>query len=288
MKLFCARTAKDNMGTARRVQLDYLKSVLLSGHVYSVPDVSSAVLQAAAALARPAEAAEHLERGASDGSMLFFRVLDTGIGNKKLLPTSGAATSMRGMDWPVQIQRYSVQSSYDVLYPAPRYEVYADADPVIVELPELAPWPVLRLALREWSEVQSQVPGCLSLQASFTPQPLLPPPALVCLETLFEAGWVDGKPPPFHTATTPKVFRPKDPVHLKPYLHCLLRLQDICALEGPGVPSRALLKVYTGLLKRLPAGQWPAGPVIADPSVEEQVLVAAEPRPERHCRTSIL
>ena len=80
------------------MQLDYLKSVLVSGHLYSVPDVSSAVLQAAAAMARPAEAAEHLERGASDGSMLFFRVLDTGIGTKKLLPTSGAATAIAYLD----------------------------------------------------------------------------------------------------------------------------------------------------------------------------------------------
>ena len=123
MMSFCARAPRGPIGTARRVQLDYLRSVLRSGNVYSMPDVSSAVLQVAFSLGRPAEAAEHLERGAGDGSALppvtarspHQAVPHTATDNASTVSTCSSAilgghghcnhTHSRTLRWPLRSRR---------------------------------------------------------------------------------------------------------------------------------------------------------------------------------------
>ena len=146
----------------------------------------------------------------------------------------------------------------------------------------VAPWPVLRHGMQRWASGPAATPGCMSLSDG---QPISPAtdwrdastPALSLIEQLAYLGWARGQPPFEHTLVSSKLFDVEDPVAWKPYLQCLVGLNDllqpgqlrglrsgqrvgyykcVLATEPHEVPLDAQASVYTRWLAK---AQWGVG-----------------------------
>ena len=125
----------------------------------------------------------------------------------------------------------------------------------------LSEWPVIRMGLRSWTPGPSDSDGCIQLSRGTPVQDINwnchtgPVPALVLLEKLFEAGWQPlgpGQPEPEgHTLQdTPGflVLSNSGPVASKPYLQCLVCLQDILTDKFPSLPTGQPSDFYVAVL----------------------------------------
>ena len=135
----CSRVTNKG-GAVTRLRVELLRSILENGHFYSVPGTHDV----------------------EDVQFIMFQVLDLNVRRKKLLPHSVTARVMRGMVWPVRIQRMAAWKSGRLKYPAKQYDMFADGNSEIVEVVDLVAWPLLRESLLHWTCDQSDVTGCSS------------------------------------------------------------------------------------------------------------------------------
>ena len=258
MKALQGPTAMHVITASSRLRLDYLRPVLCNEVVYSLPLVPQAALTDVANLDNVESAARLLDTSviAEDGpTFIAFRVLDTNVRSKKIMKESDDARAMKTMDWPIRIQQFVLRRPTVDLYPAEQCLMTIEQDSEIVDILDIAPWPVLRLALRRWDTDNSEEAGCLCLKSSLcignvSAADIRDVSALVCLETLFRLGWTVGNPPVTHTASSPKQFKVNDPTREKPYLQCLVSLVAIQDKCGQGIPANATRSVYLSLLDR--------------------------------------
>ena len=73
------------------------------------------------------------------------------------------------MSCPVNVQRFEVYDTVEEVgvahaYPAQSSVLHADGVTAVVDLLDIAPWAVFRLACRAWTLGSSAVPGCLTVQ----------------------------------------------------------------------------------------------------------------------------
>ena len=152
-----------------RVQLDYIRSLIQNYSVYSLPLPTEAQLAHVCKEASLEAALVLFESGLADlvNDCIFFKVLDVNVKHKKLLPTSKLVQAMKGMTWPVRIQRLQIAGWGDRgPYPAPSYDLDCDGAADIVDFAGLAPWPVMRVALRKWETLTSEYTGCRQIHRS--------------------------------------------------------------------------------------------------------------------------
>ena len=280
MALFSPKRSSIPMSGGARVQLYYIRSLIQNYSVYSLPLPTEAQLAHVCKGASLEAALVLFESGLADpvNDCIFFKVLDVNVKHKKLLPTSKLVQAMKGMTWPVRIQRLQIAGWGDRgPYPAPSYDLDCDGAAEIVDFAGLAPWSVMRVALRKWETLTSEYTGCRQINRSLCmalqplPKQASAVPVLLCLETLVNTGWRVGKPPPLHTSKASKCFKlAADPVGQKCYLQCLLALEALEAAGCNGVCPGKGAKVYGELL-----GSLEQGPLLA--STQDTSAAAADP-----------
>ncbi len=124
----------------------------------------------------------------------LFIVVDTSVRRKKQL-CARLRRAHAAIRFPVSLQwmdRWHDASGQQLLY--------RDGVPQILDLFDVATWPVLRYQLRRWAMVPSVVPGCVAIEDAQLVSPTLDwrdnaTPVLVLLEGLASAGWTRGAPP---------------------------------------------------------------------------------------------
>ncbi len=258
MKLFDALPRKAANGARLRLLKQHLATLLIDGAVFSVPLATSGALQEVADIEDIERAADILDRSAQ-GESLIFQVLDVQVGHKKIMARSTQARALRRMRWPVRIQRLSVWRGGPA-YPAQAYDLCMEVDAENVDILDLAPWPVYRLALRRWSVAECDVSGCMRvcdsecLASRPFPSDISSASALACVEQLLKLGWTLGAPPDMHKAESPRHFSANDPVRQKLYLECLLRLDELLPRHPDGIPSDGNQATYQDILKGKPIG----------------------------------
>jgi hypothetical protein len=230
--------------------LDFMRSMIQDGCTYTLPLTAQAQLADAVKADSTEQALAIMDSGVADPECLIFKVLDVNVKHKKLLSSCKAVRDMAGMAWPVRIQQLALVSWHKrAPYPAGSYDADCEGSAEVVDLLDLAPWPVLRVALRRWDVADSDTGGCQLLQRSLClsqlprPKSVTALPALTCLESLLKAGWSIGKPPAIHTVNTTKQLKiGRDLVQQKSYLQCLVAIEDLAAAGCDGVPSGERLR----------------------------------------------
>ena len=139
---------------------------------------------------------------ASTSEPLFFEIVDMNLRRKKLVRTA-SITALKRMAFPVSAQHFGTwqfdgQSTRG-------HDVYADGFLALVDVLDLAPWPVLRAGLRRWRRMFSDVQGCecigQSMLLSDTEWDLWTGsvPVLELLDRLRDSGWMLGPALALHT-----------------------------------------------------------------------------------------
>ena len=231
-----------------RLRVDHLVAITKERSVCSLAEVTDEALQAVAKMDGHCEDAVALfER--STQRVTFFQVMQLNLRMKKFSKERKA--TLRDMSMPAQLQFLDIVSDC-----GDRVVVRPEGQPEIVDLVDLAPWPVFRLAFRKWNIGSAVVPGTLALTgsslltAATAIEDLKSVSALACLESLFSAGWAlsASQQPEVHTSDSPRAFFVDDPVRAKAYLMCLVALPELLKTHGDGVPSKKQAGFYMNLL----------------------------------------
>ena len=282
---------------ARKLQAEYLRSILRSDKMYTLPrdiaDISDA------SMLSNAQASIGKEQERRSKHFLCFQIIDPHVATKRHLLTE-RWMEVRSMQLACTVQRYTLWQC-DRPDPTKAVSVCIDGFPDVIDVMALAPWAALRVTLREWSfEEHTDLPYCLSLtNSSLTCEHEWDPrakdtPALVVLEALLQEGWRAArkeKVPESHHLGVALRFLPCDFVQWKPYLQCLLSLELLlhkglqslpsrgqcpgfyqCILDSPtpaNIPHGENSKFYSRLLSKC----------IDEPPEGEAVDVAAEIEP---------
>jgi hypothetical protein len=157
MAAFLKRRPVARVALADELKSEYLRSVLVPGLLYTCPRdpdncPADTVLQPLPEAARRMEAF-----GADIGA---WQVLDMDVARKRFIRT-GFAHRVRSMCVPVSVQPHVVHSRGQ--YPSQELQVTATGPPDIVDATQLAPWPLLRCALRQWGPLgPADTPMCLT------------------------------------------------------------------------------------------------------------------------------
>lgn len=262
MNVFMPKGKGKTLTSWSRLCVDHLRTVVRKNAFLSIADVEDHAIQDLKDVGGDAGRAIMLmEHGTTE--LNFFQILDADYKKKSLRLVKGSLRDkIKCMVHPVQVQRYEAFTGGgrgDDPSAHTERLVLPSGDPEILDLPTMAPWPVFRLALCMWTPTSSTFAGVLALRQ---PQRLgalvdqignSEASAIVLLEKLFHGGWTfaphEDICPAIHDLDTPKVFWTNNPVTSKPYLRCLLALEDLIQSgRCSGLHSQRPVSYFTALL----------------------------------------
>lgn len=258
MLAFKVGNARKDVCNWRRLRVDHLRTFLAKSAFLSVSDVENHAIADLSTGGGDGQAAVRSLRDATRG-LRFFQIIDPDYGRKKIL-NGQLKARMRTMAMPVMWQPYEVfasdgQPSSLGTLPGSSHLIRPEGDPGLVDLLDVAPWPIFRLACYRWDACDSEYPGVLTLR---DPLPLEEcaaiedrVSALQCIEKLFAAGWsFDRDQPAIHDMSTRRAFWTSNPLTSRPYMQCLLALPDLInSGTCGGVSSSETVAYYKRLLR---------------------------------------
>ena len=251
LKAFTPEEPCGTLAKWTRLRVDHLQAITKEMTLYSLAEVKNEAIMDIADTNCEVEEAIDKFRAATTRTF-FFQVTKGNLKRGKFQKGGMTKAKLRTMSMPVQVQLFETMQD-DALTPVVRPEGL----PQILDLVDLAPWPVFRLAFRSWAMHDGDRAGTLALTdpsqlaASTSIEDIKNVSALACLEDLFRNGWVldESKQPVVHTMDTERVFYTQDPVKNKAYLMCLVSLPKVLSDGCDGVASRRPVKYYLGLLR---------------------------------------
>jgi hypothetical protein len=223
-----------------RLRFDYLQSLIMPAHLYSLPCVRNlSVLEDASSTS--VQIADDMLHALAD-SVDYFEVVDTNVARRKVPQTEGAR-GHRLRCFPVSLQQYTLCAhTADAV---DSVTLRAHGVPHARDLMDVAPWPVWRGWLRYLPHSQGTLPGIVStgpqvhLSRRDWDMASLDTPCLDVLEHLVQGGWSVGTGPTVHTPASPRVFTWREDMSQKPYWQCLATLDSMFA--------KGLLQFRSGL-----------------------------------------
>ena len=234
-----------------KLKRDYVDLAIQDGgSVYSYPYVDNPETKERARKSSTPSDAWAVLKDAASGQNVYFQVLGKAIGRKKVIRTQ-SSVNMKSMSIPATVQYFTVArnepSGQDTLMHSGGIEVK--------DLLFMEEWSILRSSLRKCQLSERCDAGTLQLNGSSVVSDSDwdirhgPVPSVVLLDRLAAEGWQAGKIDE-HTLSTERVIRTPlgDPVAAKPYLQCLLCIEDILMDSFPRLSAGQCMAYYECVL----------------------------------------
>lgn len=211
---------------AAKLKVDFLNAVIQTGTVFSLPQPSTIL----PAIGDGAGTLDHSQRAS------FFQAVDVALRRKKLVNTA-TILDMKLMRMPALCQRFMIRAGG---HPdAGEHHIFHDGGPELVDLLDLQEWRVLREGLKIWSADPSSFECCIQASSGTLVSQISwdtrhsDAPAIVLVEALVARGWKYCNQRGPHGLEGERVFYFRDAIAAKPYLRCLLHLEDILSDTFP-------------------------------------------------------
>ena len=192
-----------------KMRTEYLKTVIAADNYYSV-DLTEAQL-------------------AEDGSAVEYEV-KTYFQVIHLYKDGHRPTVVQTHDDDELLQRGAACAvNIQYLEPWVDGQFYFDAEPLLCNILDLAPFPKLQHTLLTYTHCAAEEQGCILLSEPKQAVPTMPLtdadcPTLTVLQALHDAGWIGFGRTVVHDSTTNNKFDARNPLRKKRYLQCLLDL----------------------------------------------------------------
>jgi hypothetical protein len=223
----------------RKLQHEYLKTVIKVDCYYSVPLINTAM-----------DGAGGVEDVVEQN---FFMVLEHTGGSAKprVVPTLGDANDANHTAAAVIVQHLLVWRPHSDAH----VTVCFEDEPVSINLLDLGPWPLLFGRLLEWTFSPSVEPHCFDLVSPTRAVPTMALtdascPALQLIAELRRMLWKGQPKKATHVCTTLKIYDGRNAVRNKRYLQILIALSDYLS-SNPSISSGQPGSYYELVLHRV-------------------------------------